>query len=297
MPFVGEITALAAAACWSFGTILWGEAGKKVGAFITNSIRVPMALIFLGFALLISKGYLWPTWATPNQVGYLALSAFIGLVLGDSLYFHTILLLGPRRASLFGTLVPMVSAFFAWIILHESLSPLALVGMLITMAGVAWVVTERSPENNEPRNHVIKGLLFGLGATCSQGLAMVVTKLGMGDTLDALSASYIRMMYAMIGLLALTVITGRMNKLAQAFRDRTTVKIMSAGAFVGPFLGVWFILVALQNAEVGVAMTLSGTSPVLVIPLVMLIYKEKTSARAWLGACLAVLGIALLFIR
>ena len=64
----------------------------------------------------------------------------------------------------------------------------------------------------------------------------------------------------------------------------------------GPFLGVWMSLVATDNAPVGVAQTLCSLTPLFLVPLAALIYKERISPRAALGAIMAVGGAALLFV-
>ena len=53
-------------------------------------------------------------------------------------------------------------------------------------------------------------------------------------------------------------------------------------------------MVALRNCHAGVVATIVNTMPVIVLPLVIILYRERVSARAALGALVAVLGVALL---
>jgi drug/metabolite transporter (DMT)-like permease len=55
-------------------------------------------------------------------------------------------------------------------------------------------------------------------------------------------------------------------------------------------------LVAVSLIAAGIAATLNAMVPVLVIPLVILFYKEKVSPRAVIGAFVAVAGVALIFL-
>jgi drug/metabolite transporter (DMT)-like permease len=55
-------------------------------------------------------------------------------------------------------------------------------------------------------------------------------------------------------------------------------------------------LVAVKNTEAGIAAAIMATVPVLVIPLVIIVYKEKVSIRAIFGAILASAGVAILFV-
>jgi drug/metabolite transporter (DMT)-like permease len=55
-------------------------------------------------------------------------------------------------------------------------------------------------------------------------------------------------------------------------------------------------MVAIANAEAGVAQTLMSLMPVFIIPVTWIIYREKTSWRGILGAVVAVTGVAILFL-
>jgi drug/metabolite transporter (DMT)-like permease len=65
---------------------------------------------------------------------------------------------------------------------------------------------------------------------------------------------------------------------------------------MGPVLGVSMSLVAVQNAEVGVASTLMALPPVIVLPISHFVFKEKVSWQAVLGTGLAITGVAVLFL-
>jgi drug/metabolite transporter (DMT)-like permease len=66
---------------------------------------------------------------------------------------------------------------------------------------------------------------------------------------------------------------------------------------MGPFAGVSLSLIAVQLTETGVAATIMSTTPVLIIPVVILTGQERVSARAAIGAIIAVAGVAMLWVR
>jgi drug/metabolite transporter (DMT)-like permease len=70
----------------------------------------------------------------------------------------------------------------------------------------------------------------------------------------------------------------------------------AAAAFIGPFLGVTLSMVAVTYTETGIAQTLMSLMPVLIIPLVWIVHKQRTSWRGMLGAVIAVIGVAILFL-
>ncbi|HSN54102.1 MAG TPA: EamA family transporter, partial [Candidatus Sulfomarinibacteraceae bacterium] len=63
-----------------------------------------------------------------------------------------------------------------------------------------------------------------------------------------------------------------------------------------PFLGVSLSLLAVKYTEAGVAATLMALTPVLIIPVSVLVFREQVARPAVLGAVVAVAGSALLFL-
>jgi len=119
----------------------------------------------------------------------------------------------------------------------------------------------------------------------------------MGDSLDALPATFIRMAAAAAGIWIYSIIRGDIKELPVKIKDIRALYLSLGGAVCGPFLGVWLSLVAVKYTEAGIAMAIMATVPVMVIPLVVLIHKEKVSFRAVIGAIVTVGGVALLFLN
>jgi drug/metabolite transporter (DMT)-like permease len=61
-------------------------------------------------------------------------------------------------------------------------------------------------------------------------------------------------------------------------------------------MGVTLSMVAVTYTETGVAQTLMSLMPVLIIPMVWIRFKQKTSWRGILGAAIAVIGVSILFL-
>ena len=80
MRFAGELAALGTAFCWAAGTNLFASAGRRMGSKVLNRLRITVAALFLGLALLVARGSPWPTWATGSQVALLAVSGLVGFV-------------------------------------------------------------------------------------------------------------------------------------------------------------------------------------------------------------------------
>jgi drug/metabolite transporter (DMT)-like permease len=73
--------------------------------------------------------------------------------------------------------------------------------------------------------------------------------------------------------------------------------LTAAGSVLGPFLGISFSLIAVEYTNVGIAATIMAIVPILMVPMVRVVYKERLSWRAVVGACVAVAGVGMLFLR
>jgi drug/metabolite transporter (DMT)-like permease len=55
-------------------------------------------------------------------------------------------------------------------------------------------------------------------------------------------------------------------------------------------------MVAVADTQAGIAQTLMSLMPVFIIPVIWIIYREKTNWRGILGAIVAIIGVAILFL-
>ena len=94
----------------------------------------------------------------------------IGLVVADYAYFRALMLMGPRRATLIAALAPVFAAGIGWAFLGETLGGRGLLGMAVTLAGIAWVVLEQTPALvGEERT--LAGSLYGAAYALGQAAA------------------------------------------------------------------------------------------------------------------------------
>ena len=303
--FIGEIAALCTAALWTTCSILFASAGRRIGAFSVNALRIALAVILLAGAHLIRQGTIIPA-ANDTQWLYLALSGIIGLALGDLCYFSSLVMIGPRRGVLLMSIAPIFSAITAYLLLREVLGLWSIIGIVTTLSGVTIVILESEEASGESpvsRRRKTLGTFLGLGGALGQGIGLVIAKYGMfaaaddpGTPLDPLSATLIRMIGGAAFIWVAVLLTGRTREVLNSFANRAAVTRTVGGAVSGPFLGVWLSMIAVSYTLAGVAATLMSLMPVMVIPFVWVLYKQRTSRRGTLGALIAVGGVAILLL-
>jgi len=307
MEQIGELAALTTACMWALTSVFFSEAGKLIGSFFVNKIRLVLAVLLYATALFLTAGYIFPPSINREQYLWLGLSGIVGLVVGDSCGFKALVMIGPRLTTLMWSSAPIMATIIAWIFLGEKLGALDIVGIIVTLSGISWVVAERK---SQPRKHAVtgdhpdsgtytKGILYGLGAAAGQASGLVMAKQGMfnaGGSVDPFEASMIRMAISMVVIWIISGLRGQVPSAVRKFKNRRAMAFCLAGALVGPFFGVWMSLYALKFIPAGIAATLNSMTPVIVIPILIYYYKEKVSLRAVAGAVIAVGGVALLFL-
>jgi len=295
---LGELASLATAVLWTGSATFFTIASRRLGSVVLNRARLLLAVVFLLITHTIILGSPLPLGAAPHQWLWLGLSGVIGLAIGDAMLFQAYVLIGPRLGMLMMSMAPLISALLALALLGEHLLPIEWFGVLLTVAGIGWVVTRGSGPLFDPHKpHYIRGLALGLGASVCQAAGLTLSKLGLGDDLPALSGVAIRMLAGFVALWGWTLVRREVGAtFARLSRDRGAMLPAFAGAIVGPFLGVWLSLIGVQLARVGVASTIMALPPVFLLPVSHFILKEDINWQAWVGTFVAMAGIALLFL-
>lgn len=314
--FVGELAALLAAFFWAAASLMFGRLGRQISPVVLNWVKGMFAIAFILVTLIIQSAWLSaePFATAPalplRSVLYLIISGGLGIGLGDTAYFAAINALGARRALLLETLAPPMTAVLAWTFLAEQLSWAATLGILITLTGVAWVISERVPKTKQ----VIpgSGILIALVATFCQALGAVFSRAALADTaVSPLWSSLIRLTAGLVFVGALVAIKPQLIKSKAlpnpAFEQKpsqwkavlTTLKsprLLSQIAGVSLFatyLGIWLQQISLKYTAAGIAQSLLATSPLFVLPMAALL-GDRISPRAILGVAIALSGVWLL---
>lgn len=296
MPYLGEIAGLATAICWSLTSIAFTAASRRLGALQVNLYRLPAALILLSLTYVLFWGDFHISYET---LLWLTASGVVGLAIGDTFLFEAMVLIGARMSMILMALAPPMAAILAYFFLYEIINPVGILGIGITIVGVVWVVAERTPDASGIRRRIsLRGVIWGIMAALGQAAGLILAKKGLISDIHPILATLIRMIGATVILWPLSLLTGQVQGPIKVFsKGRSAIKWMLIGIIFGPYLGVTFSLVAVKYTQTGIAATLMSTMPVIMIPMVIAIEKEKPSWRAILGAGIAVAGIAILFLR
>jgi len=297
MNFIGELAALATSFFFAMTALIFTSTGRMVGSQVTNRMRLTFALIYLFILNAILFREPLPFSAGSSRWIWLSLSGVIGLSLGDAFLFQSFLWVGPRLGTLLLSLAPIFGSIIAWVFFGETLTTLQITGIVLALAGIAWVVISHREPLNTPHGHTRRGVIFGVLAGLGQAVGLVLSKQGMFGDFSVLQANAIRMLAAVIFIWALTAFERKAGSTFVVLRENPkALGLLALGALVGPVLGVSASLLAVQHAEIGVASTLMALPPVLILPISYFVFKEKVGWQAIVGTLVAIAGVATLFL-
>lgn len=293
-----ELLAAGAALCWALGNILSASAASHMGAFAFTRWRLFFALTLL-WALALASGQ-WRSLELP-AVALLALSGLVGIFVGDTALFACMNRLGPRRSGVLFATHALFSSVLAWFFLGETLWGWTLVGAGLLVSGVMVAIAwgRRADESHAweaTRGQLWAGVGLGLLAALCQAVATLMIKPLMASGIDAISASAVRTSTGFAAhVLLLWSGFGRAR-----LQGPLTARVLGAtwaSAAVAMALGMTLILAALRTGPANLVGLLSSLTPVLLLPLLWLVYQRRPALGAWGGAGMAVLGSALILGR
>lgn len=293
---VGELAALATAFCWSLSATAFELSGKKVGSLSVNYIRLVTGFIFISVFTFFTRGYFLPIDATSKNWIFLSISGLIGFFIGDLFLFQSYLEVGSRVSMLIMATSPPIAALLGFIIFGEKLRVISILGMAITLLGIAIVILSKNPDEKKIKiTHSVKGLTYAFLGSLGQSVGLIFSKIGMGEY-NPFAATQIRIIAGFISFTILFIYLKKWDDLKLALKDKKAMLGITIGSIFGPFVGVSLSLLSLQYTSAGISSTITSIVPVTIIPLSMLVFKEKIKLKEILGAITTVAGVAVLFL-
>ena len=338
MIFLGEIIALFASLFWTVSAMSAEYSSKKIGAVAVNLWAMIFAFIFLNILLLCVTGSPIPQHLSFSAFVWIVMSGILAYVVCNYFLFNAYILIGSRFSELFMTLSAPAAAFGGWILLDERLTSQEYVGITITITGILVTLlgaktsknkiinhlsksnttsasisvheNQDSGNNSDDKKRMVKGIVYAIIGTISQGFGLVLGKVGMIhyhlsmpsdlkllNDMIPLSASYIRLMTGLLGFFLIIVLSGKFSDFRKSIHKTKAFRMALLTAFCGPFLGASCALVAMRYSKAGVAATLLELTPIFIIFPAYFILKQKINFIQILGTVISVLGVSLFFIK
>jgi len=293
---LGELAALGTALFWAVGDLLLKPLSTRLHPLVLNLLRSACGALFF-VAVVGATGGFDVLLRVPVQSAIIATAGtFAAVAVGDSLFVLSLRHIDISRASPIASCgFPLVTIAVGYFALHEHIAGVTLIGLLLVLAGIYLTVFHTGPlliklSFSHPQER--RGLLLLVLTIIVWGLSVVFVKLGVAG-LETSVANLLRFSGTAV-LLTPLVLTNRAS-----LRVNWRWQDISLAGLSGVFgLGIASIFFLFALNQIGAAMTsvLSSTTPLFLVPMAVVFFKERVTPRLLVGVCLSVLGICLVFL-
>lgn len=200
MPLIGELFAVFAAFCYSFGSVAIAKNARDNGGS-GNAVLLSVVLT------AVISGVLWLFMGPPlsgdgfsllKGVGYFALAGILSTVLGRLFFFRSVELVGAIETGLMRRLIPVFAAALAVVLLGEQITIWIGLAFVLVFSGVAIAVFPASRQRGtdagavaQVRRQQTTGRVFAVTSAASYGGSYVTRKFGMQWLPDPLAGAFI----------------------------------------------------------------------------------------------------------
>ena len=291
---IGEVAALTAALMWSVSSLLWRKIRLSAGAMNLSKNVIGLVLMLLHLGVLTAFTHEAAFTASTSSIGLLIASGLVGVAIGDTLFLRSLQILGPRISLMMATTSPIFSVVLGFVFLREQLLIIVVVGILLTVAGLIIVLTDRAAAKEAPDVYpgkVAAGVWCGIAAAFCQSVGGVLSRAGSQDC-SGLEAAIYRIAVGMVVLIVYYHWRGTLKPIVRSVFQFDMIKLLLPATVIGTWMGVWLCQVAYKHSDVATAQTLLSTCPLFAVPLIWFWDGQRLSARGFLGTLIAVLGVA-----
>lgn len=293
-----EFLALGTAFLWAVTSLIHADLSRSLGGAAYNRLRLTIMAFVMPVVATMLGG-----WDTVNNAGLIMviLSGLIGFSLGDSAMLMSMQYLGPRRTQVIYAFNAPMTVILGIFLLSEVPTLYQVLGITVTFSGIYIAIAygkrkEQVHAWETDNGKAWIGICWGVLGALSQAVGVILLKPALNEGADPFVLATIRIMAAGFFIAGVGYFFPRTH-----WYPNITWKgfwwTMAAGVF-GIIIAVGFFLTyALKLGNVGIATVLSATTPVMVLPILWFITKERPGKGAWLGACISVIGVSIIIMN
>jgi len=290
MQYAGEAFSLGAAAVWAVAVIFFRRAGESNSPFSLNLFRVGVSAFLLLAVIGISGGSLFESHVIEDYL-WLALSGIVGIAISDTMFHKCLNMVGAGINSIVDCIYSPFVAGLAFLLLGESLSGRQFFGMFLVIGGVVLTTRMVPPEGATHRDLVI-GAMWGVGSMATLALGVIWAKPVLEHS-SVLWATTFRQVASFAAMVPVALVAKDRKQIWGIFRPRADWRFTVPGTILGSILALLLWLAGMKYTQAGTAAVLNQTSTVFILILAAIFLHEPFTARRWMAAGLALIGIVL----
>ncbi len=255
-----EVYALAIGANLTYSTasMIFAIYAKKFSSMWINQIKVSCAFVAFLIAMVTADQLVM---VSPLEVGYLILSGFAGLCLGDIFLFRAFTTLGPARSLVLYSFQPLMLGLYGYFFLGQFFTVNQTLAVICMMICIFIFMLER---NKTTGSWDLRSFVWAFLGITLDAIGVMLTRQGyeLNPGLETFQVNVIRCMGALAGFLLISPKSYYfVARDVLALRKRE-ISLLVGAAICGCFLSLTLYLAALKYAHVGTLTAIAITGPV-----------------------------------
>ena len=173
-PYWGDLSATGAALLWAIAVILFQQAGREVKPLALNIYKNTVGILAVSLTMLCLGEALVPD-LTARQWGTVAVSAILGITLGDVLLIAALNRIGAGMQAIVDCLYSPFIILLAYFFFAEVLPPMTLLGGSLILGALVVGMSDAKKRQIPPRDLAI-GVTFGALSHLLMGIGILMLR-------------------------------------------------------------------------------------------------------------------------
>lgn len=289
-----EVYALAIGANLSYSTasMVFSVYAKRFSSMWINQVKVLTAFIAFLIAMFFAEKFVS---LQPATIGYLVLSGFAGLCLGDVFLFRAFTTLGPARSLVLYSFQPLMLGLYGYFFLQQIFTVNQTIAVICMVICIFIFMLER---NKTTGSWDMKSFIWAFLGISLDAIGVMLTREAYESNveLQTFQVNVMRCIGALCGFLMISpksYITVAQDLVKLRKRE---ISLVLGSAICGCFLSLTMYLAALKYAHVGTLTAIAITGPVWVSLLECLYHKRLPNIYLVMAFCFFLTGFYLMVI-
>ncbi len=287
---LGTALGFLAAFMWSISVVIYRSQSDEIRPLAISSVKMWVA--FGVMTLLVTIPWRPNAFSVPfESIIYLAASASLGAVAGDTILFMSQERIGVSYAFPIAMSFPVLTYILAILFLDDELSPIRFFGTIVAVLGLILISRELNKEEDEYGNTHFDSRGIGLALITMICYSIGTVLLDIGVTgVDPIDANFVRVLIGSVEFIPIYILASHVG---MPKPTRRATKIVAVAGFFGMAIGSLLYVAMVKYIGAAMGSVIGSTSPLFAVPVSMIILKERPSKIALVGILIAISGVIL----
>lgn len=290
---LGEFFALTNSIFWAFAVVMFKKSGLLFPPKSLNLFKITIGLLLMAVTLSFMNTEWFPN-LSQREYLLLALSGILGIGIADTLFFHSLNLLGASRSAIVDCLYSPFIVFFSYLLLGEKLNPRDSVGMGLILSSLS-LLSGKGWKDRIDRRTLGIGIVYGIVAMLTMAIGIVMVK-PILVKLPVVWASAYRMLFGLVSLALFTTLRPQTREYWRIFRPQKAWKLIVPVCIIGSYVTMLLWVASFKYAPANIAGVLTQLSTIFTVIFANFFLNEPLTAKKMVAIVLGLCGSVLIIL-